>query len=75
MLDVIGALILGSICTADVIVLIGLAVVRPTAKFAAFIIVAAWVSLIFTIAASGGFTLGVTGSSCDCVAGGDDRQP
>jgi hypothetical protein len=60
-LDVIGALVLGAICAADISVLIGLAVIRPAAKVAAFVIAVAWISLIFTIGALGGFALGVTG--------------
>jgi hypothetical protein len=60
-LEVIGALVLGAICTADIAVLIGLAVIRPAAKVVAFVIAAAWISLIFTIAALGGFATGVTG--------------
>jgi hypothetical protein len=61
LLDVIGALVLGAICTTDIAVLIGLAVIRPAAKVVAFVIVAAWFSLIFAVAALGGFAAGVTG--------------
>jgi hypothetical protein len=61
MLDIIGALLLGAICAADLIVLIGLAAIRPGAKVAAFAIAAAWTSLIVAIAALGGFAPGVTG--------------
>ncbi len=61
LLDVIGALLLGAICTADIAVLIGLAVIRPATKVVAFVIAAAWISLIFTIGALGGFAAGVTG--------------
>jgi len=61
LLDVIGALVLGAICTADIAVMIGLAVIRPAAKVVAFVLAAAWISLIFTIAALGGFAPGVTG--------------
>jgi hypothetical protein len=60
-LDVIGALVLGAISTADIAVLIGLAVIRPAAKVVAFVIAAAWFSLIFTIAALGGFATGAAG--------------
>jgi len=62
LLDVIGALLLGAICAADIAVLVGLAVIRPAAKVVAFVIAAAWISLIFTIGALGGFAPGVTGS-------------
>ncbi len=61
MLDVIGALLLGAIWAADVIVLIGLAAIRPPAKFSAFVIAAAWTSLIFAIGALGGFVPGTAG--------------
>lgn len=61
MLDVVGALLLGAICTADVAALIGLAAIRPAAKVVAFVIAAAWFSLIFTIGAMGGFGPGVAG--------------
>ncbi len=61
MLDVIGALELGAISTAVLVVLIGLAAIRPTAKFAAFAIAAATWSLIVAIAAAGGFATGVAG--------------
>lgn len=61
MLDLIGALLLGVICTADVTALIGLAAIRPVARLVAFVVAAAWVSLIVTIAARGGFASGVTG--------------
>ncbi len=60
-LDVIGALTLGAISTADIAVLIGLAVIRPAAKVVAFVIAAAWFSLVFTIAALGGFATGAAG--------------
>jgi hypothetical protein len=61
MLDVVGALLLGAICAADIAVLVGLAVIRPAAKVVAFLIAAAWISLIFTIGALGGFAAGITG--------------
>ena len=61
MLDIVGALVLGAICTADIAVLIGLAVVRPAAKVVALIIAVAWISLIFAIGALGGFAAGVAG--------------
>jgi hypothetical protein len=62
MLDVIGALLLGAICAADVTVLIGLAAIRPVAKFAAFVVAAAWISVVVVIAALGGFAPGATGT-------------
>ncbi|MFB3827206.1 MAG: hypothetical protein ACE15B_10575 [Bryobacteraceae bacterium] len=52
---------MGAICAAGLIVLIGLAAIRPVARFAAFVIAAAWTALIFGIAALGGFAPGVTG--------------
>lgn len=61
MLDLIGALLLGVTCAADVAILISLAAIRPVAKLAAFTIAAGWTSLIFAIAALGGFAAGVTG--------------
>jgi len=61
MLDIMGALLLGVTCAADVTILISLAAIRPVAKFAAFMIAAAWASLIFAVAAVGGFATGVTG--------------
>ena len=61
MLDVVGALLLGAILVADLAVLIGLAAIRPVARFAAFVIAAAWTSLIVAIAALGGFAPAVTG--------------
>ncbi len=61
MLDVIGSLLLGAISTAVLVVLIGLAAIRPPAKFVAFAVGLAWVSLIVTIAAMGGFAPGVGG--------------
>jgi hypothetical protein len=61
MLDLIGALLMGVICAADVTVLVGLAAIRPVARFAAFVIAGAWTSLIVAIAALGGFAPGVTG--------------
>ena len=61
LLDVIGALLLGAICTADIAVLVGLAVIRPAAKVVALVIAASWISLVFTIGALGGFAPGVTG--------------
>ncbi len=60
MLDVIGALLLAAIWVADLVVLIGLAAIRPAAKLAAFVIAAAWSTLIFAIAAAGGFAPRVT---------------
>jgi hypothetical protein len=61
MLDLVGALFLGAICVADVGILIGLARLRPVARLAAFVIAAAWTSLVFAIAALGGFASGITG--------------
>jgi hypothetical protein len=60
-LDMVGALLLGVICIADVTILIGLAPVRSAIRFAAFVIAAAWISIVFAIAAMGGFAPGVTG--------------
>jgi hypothetical protein len=54
MLDVIGALLLGAICMALLVVLIGLAAIRPAAKLVAFAMAAAWISLVVIIAAAGG---------------------
>lgn len=62
MLDLIGALLLGAIWAADLTVLIGLAAIRPVARFVAFVIAAAWTSLIVAIAALNGFAPGVTGA-------------
>src|ERR1700693_2105327 len=59
MLDLIGALMMGAVCAADVTVLIGLAAIRPAAKFTSFAIAGLWISVIFTIAALGGFAAGV----------------
>ena len=61
MLDTVGAFVLGAICVADLVVLIGLAAIRPAAKFVAFAIAAASLSLIVIIAAMGGFASGSTG--------------
>jgi hypothetical protein len=62
MLDVIGALVLGAIGMAFLVVLIGLAAIRPASKFVAFAIAAIWFSLIVMIAAAGGFVgPGITG--------------
>jgi len=61
MLDVLGALSLGMILAACVAALIGLAAIRPAAKFTAFAIAAVWTSLILGVAAMGGFEQGVTG--------------
>jgi hypothetical protein len=52
---------MGVVCAVDVIVLISLAAIRPVARFAAFLIAAAWASVIFAIGAMGGFGPGVTG--------------
>jgi hypothetical protein len=61
MLDIVGSLLFGAICAADVTALISLAAIRPAARFAAFSIAAAWTSLVFAIGALGGFAQGVTG--------------
>jgi hypothetical protein len=61
MLDVIGALVFGAISTAFLVVLIGLAEIRPVSKFVAFAIGGTWISLIVIIAALGGFGTGVAG--------------
>ena len=61
MLDVIGALVFGAISMAFLVVLIGLAAIRPVSKFLAFAIAVAWISLIGTVAALGGFANGATG--------------
>jgi hypothetical protein len=61
MLDVIGALSLGAISMAFLVVLIGLAAIRPVSKFLAFAIAVTWISLIVTIAAVGGFGAGIAG--------------
>ena len=61
MLDVIGALIFGAICTVFLVVLIGLAAIRPASKFLAFAVAGTWISLIVTIAALGGFGAGIAG--------------
>jgi hypothetical protein len=61
MLDVLGALVFGAICTAFLVVLIGLAEIRTVSKFLAFAIAATWISVIVAIAAAGGFVAGVAG--------------
>ena len=61
MLDVIGALVFGAISVAFLVVLIGLAAIRPASKFLAFSIAGIWISLIVTIAALGGFGPGIAG--------------
>jgi hypothetical protein len=61
MLNVIGALLLGANCVAILVVLIGLAAIRPVLKFLAFAIAVTWISLIVTIAALGGFSSAITG--------------
>lgn len=62
MLDLIGALVMGVIFAADVIVLVGLAAIRPAAKVAAFVFAGAWFSLIVGIATLGGFATGAIGA-------------
>ena len=61
MLDVIGALVFGAISMAFLVVLIGLAAIRPASKFLAFATAGTWIALIVTIAALGGFGPGVSG--------------
>jgi len=61
MLDVIGALVFGAINMAFLVVLIGLAAIRPASKFLAFAVAGTWISLIVTIAALGGFGAGIAG--------------
>jgi hypothetical protein len=61
MLDVIGALLFGAIGVTFLVVLIGLAAIRPVSRFVAFAIAITWMSLIVTTAAAGGFANGVTG--------------
>src|SRR5215469_4463933 len=61
MLDVIGALVFGAINMAFLVVLIGLAAIRPASKVLAFAIAGAWISIIVTMAALGGFGPGIAG--------------
>ena len=61
MLDVIGSLVLGAVSMAVLVVLIGLAEIRSAAKFVAFAIAAACVSIIVTIVVLGGFEPGAAG--------------
>ena len=61
MLDVIGALVFGAINMAFLVVLIGLAAIRPASKFLAFAVAGTWISLIVTIAALGGFGPDIAG--------------
>lgn len=61
MLDFIGAFVFGVICTADAVVLIGLAAIRPGTKVGAFAIAGVWTSLIVAVAAAGGFATGAAG--------------
>jgi hypothetical protein len=61
MLEVIGALCFGVTCTADFAVLFGLAAIGRTAKIVAFVIAAAWLSLLVAIGAAGGFEAGALG--------------
>jgi hypothetical protein len=62
MFDLIDTFLFGVICTANVTVLIGLAAIRPLTKFVGFMIAAAWISLILTISALGGFATGAIGA-------------
>ena len=62
MLDIVGALVLGAICMADLAVLIGLAAIRPRAKVVAFVIAAVWLSVFVAIGAAGGFATGAMGA-------------
>ena len=61
MLDIVGALALSAIFSIDVIVLIGLAPVRPGVKAVAFALAAAWAAAVVAITAAGGFAPGVAG--------------
>jgi len=61
MLDLIGALLMGATLVAELAILIGLAAIRPGARLAAYVIAAVWVSIVFGIAAVGGFAPGATG--------------
>jgi hypothetical protein len=61
MLDVIGALLFGAISVTFLVVLIGLAAIRPVSKLLAFAIAFSWIALIVAIAALGGFATGVAG--------------
>jgi hypothetical protein len=61
MLDVVGALVLGAILTADLVVLIGTGFMRSTARWAAFTVAAGWVAIIVAISAAGGFSSGILG--------------
>lgn len=61
MLDVVGALVFGAISVAFLVVLIGLAAIRPAVKVVAFAIAAACISFIVGVAAVGGFATGAAG--------------
>jgi hypothetical protein len=61
MLDIIAALTFGAMFAVDVVVIVGLAPVRPRAKLTAFLVAAVWSSTIVTIAATGGFAPGTIG--------------
>ena len=61
MLDVIGALVFGAICVAELVALIGSAAIRPAVKFVSFAAAAAWITLLVVIAAVGGFGPAVAG--------------
>jgi len=58
MLDVIGSLVLGAISMAVLVVLIGVAEIRLSAKFTAFAVAIAALATIVTVAAVGGFAPG-----------------
>jgi hypothetical protein len=61
MLNLVGALSLGGIIAVDLVVLIGLAAIRPRARAIAFAVAGCWFVLITALAATGGFAAGVTG--------------
>lgn len=61
MLDIIGALFVGAIATADAIILIGLARIRSSTRIAAYVIAALTTALLIAIATMGGFATGAAG--------------
>jgi hypothetical protein len=60
MFDIIAALRFGAMFAVDVMVIVGLAPVRPSAKLTALLLAAVWSSTIVIIAAVGGFAPGTT---------------
>lgn len=62
MLELIGALVLGAICTAVFVVLIGSAAVRPAIKVVAFAVAATCLAVIVAVGAAGGFVSGALGA-------------